>query len=77
MGFAPDGFYSFENFDGGYNGLVRVSRGGFHFERADDGGWVEDQGLARHFVNPDIGGTLERIDDATAQHLAERYGVTL
>jgi hypothetical protein len=76
-GFAPDGFYSFENLEGGFDGLVRVSGGGIFFEHVGDGGaWIKNQDIARHFVNP---GTtfLEPIDDATARRLAARYGADL
>ena len=71
---APNGWYSFERIDGdGLDGLVRVSGDGNRFERADRGDWINDQELARHFIDP--GSTfLERVDDATAQKLAERYG---
>jgi hypothetical protein len=76
MGFTPDGYYSFERLDGGYDGLVRVRDGGISFEQASRGYWIGDQALARHFIDP---GTtfLEPIDDAITRQLAARYGVEL
>jgi hypothetical protein len=71
-----DGYYSFENFDGGYDGLLRVSEGGTRFDCVNSGVWVNKQDLWGRFVNPGSD-ALEPIDDATAQRLAERYGVTL
>ena len=72
-----DGYYSFERLDdSGYDGLVRVSLDGMKFERVNDSEWVADQDIERYFVNP---GTsfLEPIDRATAESLAERYGVKI
>ena len=78
VGFAPNGYYSFERLDGdGWDGLVRVSGDGNRF---DDGlvtaSWFNDQDLAFHFIEPGIY-SLEAVDDATVQKLAERYGITL
>ena len=74
--FAPDdGYYSFEALDGTYNGLVRITD--MHFEYVGDHGWVNDQSLLRHFVSPDVGNPLERIDGAEARRLADRYGADL
>lgn len=73
-GFTGDGYYSYDNLKGGYNGLVRVSGGGVVFERVQRGAWVADQDLARHFVDP---GTtfLEPVDGDVLRELAGRYGV--
>ena len=74
---APDGYYSFERNEGvGWNGLVRVSRDGTFFECVHDGAWITRWEIVRHFVNPSST-FLEPVDDATAQALADRYGVTL
>lgn len=75
MGLAKDGYYSFAE-RGGYDGLVRVSAGGRVFEYVDGGEWTAKQDLARHFVDPGST-TLERIDRAAAEKLAERYGAEL
>ena len=43
MGFAPDGYYSFDDLEGGFDGLVRVSGGGIFFEYVGEGGvWIND-----------------------------------
>lgn len=73
MGFAKDGYYSFEH-EGRHDGLVRVSGDGTVFEFARDGEWQQDPSLAGRFVDPD---NLERVDDKTAAALALRYGVEL
>jgi hypothetical protein len=73
---APNGYYSFDDLDGGYNGLVRVSGDGAVFERVHNGAWVIDHDLARYFVNP---GTsyLEPVKGDVLRGLAARYGVDL
>jgi len=75
MGFAPDGYYSFEALDGTFNGLVRITDD--RFECVHEGAWIDRPTILRHFVNPDVGNPLEPIDEATARRLADRYGVTL
>jgi hypothetical protein len=75
MALVADGFYSFENLDGGgYEGLVRIRDG--VADLVSNGAWVNHQDVLRHFVDP--GSTfLEPVDEATAQQLANRYGVSL
>ena len=62
-----DGYFSFEDLDGNLNGLVRISEDGTVFERASEGAWVLDRDLLRHFVNPDVGHSLERLNRAAAK----------
>jgi hypothetical protein len=69
---AGRSYYSFPDGEGGWNGLLRVD--GATYWRVEKRKWVEDNDLARYFVNPGADGP-ELIDLELAQRLAERYGV--
>jgi len=76
MPLGADGYYSFEDDAGGWEGLARAKDG--VFESVKNGAWVKDeeQYLLHYIVNPGTSG-FERIDQPTAAELARRYGVTL
>jgi len=76
MGFAPDGYYAYDDFEGGFYGLIRISGNGLRFEQARKGVWTQDQTLLRNFTDPGSK-FLEPIDDTTAAQLAARYRVAL
>jgi hypothetical protein len=71
-------FYRFD-INGALHGLVRreqVGDAGSVFSRVGDDGWVVDQSLFRHLIDPgDI--PLIEITEAEAQWAAHSYGVEL
>lgn len=70
-------YYTFD-VNGRHTGLVRRSENHIAqtltLEHADNGQWVDEPNLIRHFHEPD---DLVQIDRAEADRLAAEYGVSL